>query len=80
MMPLLCICYLTCFVAEYSMINHFVAQCVKTCRLIPACLLVLVTGFSALVVQNCYAGRILPLPGRFEHYARLSFRISLVIL
>ena len=50
------ICYLTCSAAEY-MINRFVAPCVKTPCLIPAYLLALVIGFSALAVQNCYAGR-----------------------
>ena len=29
----------------------------KTYCLMPACLLVLVTGFSSIVVKNCYAGR-----------------------
>ena len=52
MTSLLSISNLACSVVEYSisMINRFVAQGVKTYYLMPACLLVLVTGFSTLVL------------------------------
>ena len=48
---LLYICYLMCSFVQY-MINRFVAPCVKTCRLMTACLLALVIGFPTLAVQN----------------------------